>query len=384
MNTSRDMRDLSGDTLALQRPRPPELSVVVPTFNEAKNLDELIVALEAALVDESWEVIFVDDDSPDGTADLARDYARKDSRVRVVQRVGRRGLSSACIEGMLASSAPFLAVMDADMQHDESLLPKMLCACRSNDADVVIGTRYAAGGGIGDWTVGRAKASRLATRLSEATLRVKVSDPMSGFFMLRRDVLLPCLRNRFSGVGFKVLLDLLSSAPEPLRVVELPYRFRQRLHGDSKLDAHVVMDFAMLLLDKSVGRWVPTRFVAFSLIGGLGVLVHLVFLAVFYKGVETSFVVAQTVAAVVALTSNYVLNNALTYRDLRLRGLAMIKGWFTFSAACSVGAVANVGIASYLFQINTYWVASAIAGILIGAVWNYAVTAVYTWHQRPA
>lgn len=357
----------------------PQLSVIVPTFNETENVALLRNRVAVALEGVDWEMIFVDDDSPDGTAMALREMAQADRRVRCIQRVGRRGLSSACIEGMLASSAPVVAVIDADLQHDERLLPRMLEILEREALDVVVGSRYVESGGVGDWDASRAAASKLATRLSRLVLKADLKDPMSGFFMIRHDAFLACVREGISGVGFKILLDLFATSPTPLRYKELPYEFRNRVAGESKLDSNVAWEYFIMLLDKFTHGVVPIRFIAFSLVGGLGLIVHLAVLAVLFKGAGTPFVWAQTGATVLAMTSNYVLNNVLTYRDLRLRGWAFVRGWFSFVLACGVGALANVGVAVYLYQYDSLWLSSAIAGVLVGAVWNYAVTAVYTW-----
>ncbi|MDB6102504.1 MAG: dolichol monophosphate mannose synthase, partial [Gammaproteobacteria bacterium] len=144
----------------------PEISIVVPTFSEAENIAELHARLSAVLASESWELIFVDDDSPDGTADLVRALSKEDQRVRCIQRIGRRGLSTAVVEGALSSSAPYVAVMDADLQHDESILPAMLHELRSRNLDIVVGSRYVAGGGTGDWAESRKTISRIASRMA--------------------------------------------------------------------------------------------------------------------------------------------------------------------------------------------------------------------------
>jgi len=360
----------------------PEISVVVPTFREKPNVPELVVRLRRVLRGVDWEVIFVDDDSSDGTADCARALARQDSRVRCIQRIGRRGLSSACVEGMMASSAPYLAVMDADLQHDEALLAEMLRVLRSEPVDVVVGSRYTEGGGVGTWDRSRVRKSRLATRLAQIAVKAPLTDPMSGFFALKAEVLHATVR-RLSTIGFKILLDVLASSPTPLRVKELPYEFRERRAGESKLDSKVVWDYLMLILDKMLGRFIPVRFVVFMMVGGLGVFVHLAVLTALFKMAQTSFVLGQSLATLTAMTFNFAVNNILTYRDLRLSGWGWLRGWFTFVFACSIGALANVGIATYLFQEqHTYWVLSAVAGILVGAVWNYAVTSVYTWRAK--
>ena len=362
-----------------------QLSIVVPTFNERGNVAELVNRVDAALPGVDWEIIFVDDDSPDDTAECLPELAQADRRVRCMLRIGRRGLASACIEGMLASSAPLVAVMDADLQHDERRLPDMLALLQeANDIGVVVGSRYTGNGSTGGWAASRLALSRFATRLSRLVLKAELHDPMSGFFMMRREPMLDCIRAGVSGVGFKILLDLFATSPTPLRFRELPYVFRDRLSGESKLDANVAWEFFIMLLDRFLGRVVPIRFIAFALVGGVGLGVHLLVLGLLFRAEGAAFVTAQTAATVIAMTSNFVLNNLLTYRDMRLRGWQLLRGWVSFVVACSIGAFANVGIAAYLFDRHTGWVASAIVGVLVGAVWNYALTAVYTWKRTPA
>lgn len=359
----------------------PMLAVVIPTYNEAENITELVDRVQQSLAGIEWELIVVDDDSPDGTAARVRAIARENRRVRLLQRLGRRGLSSACIEGMLATTAPYLAVLDADLQHDERLLPEMLQRLQREPLDIVIGSRYVSGGDVGDWDAQRASMSRLATRLGQRLIKADLKDPMSGFFMLRAEVLHECVRD-LSGVGYKILLDLFATHPRPLRFLEVPYRFRQRHSGESKLDNAVLWEYLLMLIQKWAGPMIPARFIAFSLIGASGVLVHMLVLWLSFKVAGSSFLAGQSLAALVAMTTNFFLNNLFTYNDMRLRGWDLLRGWASFVAACSVGALANVGVASWIFESHSLWVLSALAGILVGAVWNYAVTAVYTW-KRP-
>jgi dolichol-phosphate mannosyltransferase len=360
---------------------PVELAVVLPTFNERDNVEPLIARLEEVLAGTEWEAIFVDDDSRDGTAEHVRAIARRKPYIRCVQRLGRRGLSTACIEGVLASSAPFLAVMDADLQHDETLLPRMLEMLRSSALDIVIGSRYAAGGGVGAWDPSRARISDLATRLSRLVVKAELSDPMSGFFMIRRPVFEAALRD-LSGQGFKILIDLFASSPRPLAFAELPYQFRLRRHGESKLDTLVAWEYLQLLLDKLIGHLVPVRFALFAMIGGLGLVVHLAVLGLVLKFLGVDFTLAQSVATVTAMTSNFLLNNWFTYRDRRLRGWRLLRGLVSFCVVCSVGAIGNVGIAAYVFHADQAWWLAGIAGAIVGSVWNYATSAVFTWRAR--
>lgn len=372
-----DSQDDRGDYSPTPAPGV-ELSVIIPTFNERANVLELIQRLQTTLTKYRWEVIFVDDDSPDETARLVREIAQCDIRVRCIQRIDRRGLSSACTEGMLSSSAPYMAVIDGDLQHDETLLPKMLEVLKHDKADIVVGTRYSPGGGLGDWDRSRVAISRFATWLSRLVLKAELSDPMSGFFMLRREVFEHSVRS-LSGIGYKILVDIIASSKNPLRLTEIPYEFRTRELGESKLDARSVWDYLMLLTDKLVGHIVPVRFVAFCLVGGFGVIVHFVVLAILFNYLGLGFTSSQATATFVAMAGNYALNNLLTYRDMRLRGWQWLKGWVTFTTACSIGALANVGVASYLFSMDQQWGLAALAGILVSTVWNYAVTMVYTW-----
>lgn len=358
----------------------PSLSIVIPTFNERENVEVMVQRIDAALLGIAWEALFVDDDSPDGTAELVRAISLRDPRVRCLHRIGRRGLSSACIEGILATSAPVIAVMDADLQHDERILPEMFRRLRDKSLDVVVGSRYVDGAGIGEWQSERAAMSRFATGLSRLIVSADLKDPMSGYFMMRRAAFMDSVR-RLSSIGFKILLDIFASAPRPLKFCEVPYQFRLRHAGESKLDPGVMWDYGMLLLDKLVGRVIPARFLAFSLIGGFGVGIHMLVLALSLKGLGLDFEISQTSASVVAMTINFFLNNFLTYRDRRLKGLKILQGLLTFYLACGLGAVANIGAASYLFEYHYSWWLAGVAGVLIGAVWNYAATSVFTWRK---
>ena len=357
-----------------------ELAIVIPTFNEKANVPTLIAKLDQALVGLNWEAIFVDDDSPDGTADAAREIARLDKRVRVIQRIGRRGLSSACIEGMCATAAPVVAVIDGDLQHDETLLPAMLDLLKDGETDVAIGSRFVSGGCTGEWDSDRVAKSALATRMSRRVLKCDLNDPMSGFFMIRTDIVRR-LAPSLSAIGFKILLDLLTASPTPLRFVEVPYTFRCRTEGESKLDHVVAMEYLIAIYDRMFGRVVPVRFAMFSAIGVLGVGIHMAVLTACFVGLGTHFLVGEIVATLAALTFNFFLNNALTYRDRRLKGWRqLVDGWVSFAVICSVGAVANVGIAAFLYEMRDgAWAASALIGVLVGAVWNYALSSKFTW-----
>jgi dolichol-phosphate mannosyltransferase len=371
----------SGQGAAPQAVVTPELSVVVPTFNERDNVVALFRKLETALQGRAWEVIYVDDNSPDGTWDVVRTLAQQDSRVRCIRRIGRRGLSGACIEGILASSAPCAAVIDADLQHDETQLPKMLDLLQSGEAELVVGSRYIEGGSADSFDKSRAGASMLATQVAKRVLRVEIADPMSGFFMIRRDRF-EQLAPQLSTQGFKILLDIVATAQGSLRVKEIPYSFGSRLHGESKLDSMVALDFVGLVLAKLTHDVVSLRFLLFAMVGSLGLVVHLTALFVALEVFNVPFPEAQACGALLAMTSNFLLNNFLTYRDQRLKGFGILRGLLLFYLVCSVGLLANVGVAFSVYDQEPIWWLAGAAGALMGVVWNYAMSGLFVWRKR--
>jgi dolichol-phosphate mannosyltransferase len=360
---------------------PALLSVVIPTFNEAGNVREIVARLDHTLKGVAWEAIFVDDDSPDHTAETVKALAAADSRVRCLKRVGRRGLAGACIEGMLASSAPYVAVMDADLQHDERILPRMLAALATDTADLVVGSRYVSGGSAASFSSDRARFSRAATGLTRRLLGVDLADPMSGFFMLRREKL-DEVAAELSPMGFKILLDIVLTAKQRLRVVEIPYQFGERRHGQSKFDAAVGFEFIGLALAKMTGGVIGPRFISFVLVGATGLAVHLIVLRFAFESIALGFAAAQSVATFVALASNFLLNNALTYHDRRLSGKGLILGFVGFCVIGSVGAVTNVGLASWLYSREPMWWLAGAAGAIMGAFWNYSMSSQFVWRTR--
>jgi len=361
----------------------PQISVVVPTLSEAENIRELHARIVRSLAGEDWELIVVDDDSPDGTADVVRSLAQEDARVRLIHRIGRRGLTSAVIEGALSSTAPIIAVMDADLQHDAAILPDLIREVRSKGLDLAIGSRYIDGGSTGVWRRRRLLMSRLGTVLARGLVPAGLRDPMSGYFVVRGELLRESSR-KLSGLGYKVLLDLFASAGRPLRYAEVPYVFGRRSHGESKLDSLVVWEYLMLLADKRFGRVLPPRLILFAVVGGSGVVVHYALLTILYLGNGVRFAIAQAAAATAAMTSNFFLNNFFTYRDRRLHGLGLLRGLASFYAVCSLGALANIGVAAYAFARRTEWALSAGAGILVGTLWNYLATSRVTWRTGRA
>lgn len=363
----------------------PQLAVIVPTFNERDNVVSLFELVSRAMGEIPFEFIVVDDNSPDGTAGVVKELARRNANVRCIHRIGRRGLSSAVVEGISASAAPYFAVIDADHQHDERILPQMLDKALAGD-HIVVGTRYSSGGQVGEGlSKTREAGSRLATQLSHLVTGKDLSDPMSGFFLMRREVfdeIAPSL----SSEGFKILLDIIVSAGrararrgKELRIGEVPYTFRPRNAGESKMSSIVVVQFLGLVLSKMTGGLLPPSFLLFGLVGGFGVIVHMTTLWVSGFQLHMSFLWSQVAATIVAMTFNFVLNNELTYANKKLRGWRYFTGLATFYAVCSIGALANVSVASWIYTFDrSFWIAG-LAGVLMSVVFNYSVTKVFTW-----
>lgn len=371
------------DASGSARPRGAlSLAVVIPTFNERPNIEPLLAALDLALAGRVWEAVYVDDNSRDGTPELIEQIARTRGDVRLIRRVGRRGLSSAVVEGMLATVAPIVAVIDADMQHDEAILPKMVAAIEQGGADMTIGTRYAQGGSTGSWDKTRKRISVAGTGIANRIIgRSDVSDPLSGFFALRRSLLVDTAP-KLSSVGFKILVDLIASAPKNTRIAEVPYTFRSRHAGTSKLDAMVSVEFALLLADKLVGRWLPPRLLMFLAVGAVGLVVNMAVLLTGLNLLGWNFWRAEVAAVVLSIISNFTLNNMLTYRDRQLRGWRWLGGLASFTAVCGIGAAAQINFSTLLYgSDHSPWFAG-VAGATAGALWNYAASSFLTWNKR--
>lgn len=356
-----------------------QLSIVIPTYNERNNIPVLIEKLNECLLGISWEAIIVDDNSPDGTSDVAKKLAEVDSRIRCIRRINRKGLAGACIEGILSASSPIVAVMDGDLQHDETILPKMLDKIQNSQVDLVIGSRHIQNGSAeSGFTKQRAVMSVFASSVARKLLCIKVSDLMSGFFMIRRDII-EQIAPDLSTSGFKILLDILVTSQSNLEIMEIGYNFRKRESGQSKLDAMVVFDYVGLLMNKITNGLLPIRFALFAVIGSFGVLVHMVFLYVLMSMCDIGFSLSQFVATMIAMTSNYFANNFITYRDKTIPYGETMSGLFRFYLVCMIGAIANISISSIIYEHYPNWIFASLCGVAMGSIWNYALSSSFVW-----
>lgn len=357
-----------------------KLSLIIPTYNEAQNLPVLLSRLEAVLEGTEKEVIVVDDDSPDQTWRVAKELTTRYPWLRVLRRLDEKGLSSAVLAGFAVAEGDLLGVMDADLQHDESILPGLIEALTSDQASIAIGSRKAEGGKIENWSFMRRFGSWVATRMTHFTLRQPVKDPMSGFFLITRKV----YQNHKAQInprGFKILLEFVVRAKN-VAVVEIGYTFRGRIYGESKLSSGVIIDYLKALYDLSpFGALIPTRFVKYALVGASGLLVSYLALLLFYQGFGFARSWAVAAAIELSILTNYVLNNIWTFQDVQLKfPWAFLRGLATFQAICLSGALINQAMALWLnepFGLNLY-VANAL-GYVVAAIWNYVINVKVTW-----
>lgn len=356
----------------------PELSIVIPTFNEKDNIQLIIQKLRRILAKVRWEVIFVDDNSKDQTAQLIKKIGQKDCRIRIIHRIGRRGLASAAVEGMLASTAPYILLMDADHQHDETLIPQMLAKLKNNHLDLVIASRFIGNAHSSSMSYFRFQVSQLANKISNTYIAYDIKDMMSGFFLLKSSVIIntaPYLSN----IGFKLLADILASSKQKLKVAEIPYIFRKRYKGDSKFNTAIVYEFILLILDKLIGKFIPLRLISFLFVGSVGLVIHLLTFLCLYFSLKLDFKIAHSIAVLIAIISNYTFNNMLTYFDLKLKGLQWLKGLLSYTLISGIGAMANIGVSLLMFNHSIKWQLSLLSGVFIGIMWNYIMTQKYTW-----
>jgi len=351
------------------------LSIIAPTYNEAGNIIPFVERVKTTLAAFDWEILFVDDNSTDGTAQKAFDYGTGDSRVRPIIRLNDRGLAKSSIQGMLSARGDLLCVMDADGQHDPAVLLDMIARLEQDNLDIVSAARRLEDDqALEGLSPVRRKLSNIGNWLSSLILGKKLADPLTGFFVIRRSRFLE-LAPRLGDPGFKLLLDILYS-DKSLRHEEVPFSFGVRTHGQSKLDTYVIWKFVTFLLSKMTGGLLPVSLISFLFVGGSGIFIHL---AVLYAALSLSapFIAAQTL---VAATSNFLLNNLLTFQDKRLRGWGKLWGYLKFLTVSAVGIVANVSAATLTYErvIHVVFLAT-LAGIAIDTVWKFVIANRFIW-----
>lgn len=355
------------------------LSIIVPTFNEKDNIKILISRIEEVFQgkNDNYEIIVVDDDSPDGTWHVVEELMVLKPHVRLYRRVDQRGLSSAVIQGFSMAKGDYLAVMDADLQHDETILPEMLKRCQN--ADLVIASRKAENGGIEDWSKKRQFVSWVASKMAIWVLKVQVSDPMSGFFMLSRESFNRCIQ-QLNPKGFKILLEIIHKL-KPTKIEEVGFVFKSRVHGESKLSAGVMLDYLISLYELKFGRVLPASFLQYCFVGALGVLVNMGVFELFYRLLKFPLNSSVVMGITVAMLFNFILNDIWTFKRVKdNRFFSKIIKSIKFLGFCSIGALINYSVVAFLNQHFSFPVEiNILSGIFVSTLWNYWSNRTFTW-----
>ena len=358
------------------------LSIILPTYNESSNIERVINELLTLNTRHKIEIIVVDDDSPDGTSEIVREKAQVEQRIKLIRRVGRSGLASAIKEGLFDASGEYAVVMDSDGQHETKAIINTITYLEK-DIDIVVGSRFHHDAQIKGLSKKRTRGSILANRAARISLGghyTDLTDYMSGFFAIKHDKLLPYIR-KVDVEGFKFLFELLAVSKGNLKTKEIPLSFQERNFGKSKLDIAIFWDFLISVLHTITLRILPRRAISFGLVGCTGIVVQLSVTFLIMNLGRQDFTTALPAAVTLAACSNYLINNALTFRHRRLKGKQLINGLGKFLIVSSLPIIANIGLASaaYPYLSNNSNLAQ-IVGILVAFIWNYAASSKLVWN----
>ena len=359
------------------------VSIILPTYNEFENIRPLIKRLLQIEEKYELELLIIDDDSTDGTTDLVKKLAQEESRIRIIHRVGRSGLASAIKEGLLDATGDIAVVMDSDGQHDPLAISQAISLLKSNKLDIVAGSRFLRDSEILGLSQRRTGGSSLANKLARFSLSKQyqhLTDYMSGFMVFKMHRCMPSIY-KVDVNGFKFFYELLSISRGRFNIEEIPLNFLPRNYGSSKLDLSILWDFVISLVHTFSFRVIPRRAISFGLVGATGMVVQLTVTKILMGLLLLEFQTALPVGVVAAATSNYLINNALTFRSQRLNGRLLIKGLLKFLLVASLPVLANVGLATSFYRL----VASdpflaQLAGIIVVFVWNYAASSRFVWN----
>lgn len=358
----------------------PKLTIIIPTYNERDNIVPLVFEVAQALQGIDWAIFFVDDNSNDGTITQLESIANTNDRVDGVIRKGIRGLSGAVLTGLMYARSPYIAVMDADLQHDPKLIKRMLAGLESDSyIQVAVASRYTQSTKISGLNTSRLIGSIILTYVARIIISKKLTDPMSGFFITRRSTFSQ-LAPHLSHNGYKIMLDLVSGLPDKNAILEFPLIFRSRHTGQSKMDFRVLWELLLIFIQRSIKNLLPRRFLSFSLIGLVGLSIHMLALLILFALLEINFSLSQIAATAIAMLNNFLLNNYLTYQNSSLHGRKLVLGYLKFVLICTLGGLISYTIANHLLGQGMYWAISGCIGAIAAACWNYSLSKFFTWH----
>ena len=359
-----------------------DLSIVIPTFNEASNITLIVDAVMNVLDKRvSYEIIIVDDDSQDKTWKIAEDYTSEYENITCFRRIAKNGLSSAVIDGFMLANGKYVGVIDADLQHDESILIKMHDYCNKG-ADLVIGSRYCEDGSTGSWGAGRKLISKIATKMSQYITSIHTTDPMSGFFVIKKSLFLKVV-DKLHIKGYKILLDIISQLDaKETKIVEVPYTFKNRINGESKLSPEVVMQLVDFIYLKAAGNYIPIDYLKFLSVGAIGAILHFTVLYIVYVFFGNSYQISLIIAIELTLIINYFINNLWTFRKKTHKGFKVFLGLVKFNILSGIGGIISYYLSISLFTAGTNWILASVIGAIVASLWNFNLNKVLTWNKE--
>lgn len=356
------------------------ISIIIPTYNERDNIIPLVERIDHALSNCEHEIVFVDDDSSDGTADIAASLAPK-YPVKVIVRKNKRGLASAVVDGISHANGQIIAVMDADLQHPPEVIPDLFQAV-NGDADIAIASRYVDGGGCQGWSLSRKILSKGAAVLAHLLLprTRQFKDPLAGFFMFDRKVIADA---QLQPTGYKILLEILLEG-EFQKTAEVPYTFRVRSSGESKLNAQQQIDYLKHVYSLMKRKGELRRFVIFCLVGLSGVLVNMSLLWSLTEFVGFPYLVSAAFGIESSIISNFILNDHFTFPDRRSHtAKSFLRRLVKFNLVSLAGLALNMTVLWLLTEVfGLYYLLSNLCGIVVATLWNYLVNSWWTWKYQ--
>ncbi|MFL6523061.1 MAG: glycosyltransferase [Nitrososphaera sp.] len=379
-------------------PTKAKLSVVVPTYNESQNIVRMLDSIAETLTPYTQtEVIVVDDNSPDGTAEIARSHAKKISRkeklrIEVIRRDGKLGLSSAIVEGLQTATGDLLVVMDSDFSHPPNEIPSIIHALQDSNCDIVIASRYVKGGSIIGWPFKRRLMSKGATKIAQYGLGIEVKDPVSGFFAFRREIIKGI---KFDAIGYKMLLEILVKA-KGARVKEIPYTFTNRRMGASKLDTDVMFDYIRSVMrlyryGKSITpkeKRTSVRFLSkagrFYTVGASGLLLNYIASLLFNAFAPNLWFLYSTIIGIlISMTSNFFLNKIWTFEDRKFALKETGVQFGMFIGFSSLGAILQLVLVYILVQnYNMEYPPSLFLAVAAASIGNFLLNKKWTFKEK--
>ena len=358
----------------------PKCSIVLPTYNEANNIkiiiNELIKLLEKNYV---YEIIVIDDNSPDHTWRIVEEEYINYQNIFCFRRIKKRGLSSAIVDGFMLSKFNNMIVLDSDLQHDLKIIPNIIDKL-SNNFDLVIGSRYINNDSMKDWNFFRRLLSQFATKISNFIQDSITTDPMSGFFGIKKKLFLEVV-NQLDIKGYKILLDIVAvlKNKKNFKNIDIPYKFKERIYGESKLTGEILIESLDLIYSKLFGSILPVNFIKFITVGSFGALIHFSILFFLYKFLDYSYSFALICSIEFSIIFNYFLNNIWTFRFVKLFGKQNLIGLIKFNLFSGIGGIIAYLVSQNLYNLDFNWVISSLLGAIVASLWNYNLNKIMTW-----